>query len=330
MAAFTSIATLPEPIARNLREHRVTRSLRRLSRVYTDTTDFTSIDYGDIIAVEGRYFLITSYTKEGRFGVDEQIKQWVPKVEDLESGVQYIVKLVFRETFDMRLGQFMVTCYRSPEKEARILELVQGHPHFMQGESMLDAAGNLVRVLMPVSGNRLDKVIHSESSHKDYFSKELPLILEQFLGCLKAIGFLHQNGFRHGDIRRDHIFVDRNTGLYYWIDFDYDFYLPEKPFALDLFELGNILIYLSGRGDYHPREILADPAMGEAVVQTLTPSDFSLLTRNRVVNLQKLFPYIPDALNNILLHFSVGTDVFYETVEELHTDLDSALHEFLS
>jgi len=330
MAAFTSIATLPEPIARNLREHRVTRSLRRLSRVYTDTTDFTSIDYGDIIAVEGRYFLITSYTKEGRFGVDEQIKQWVPKVEDLESGVQYIVKLVFRETFNMRLGQFMVTCYRSPEKEARILELVQGHPHFMQGESLLDAAGNLVRVLMPVSGNRLDKVIHSESSHKDYFSKELPLILEQFLGCLKAIGFLHQNGFRHGDIRRDHIFVDRNTGLYYWIDFDYDFYLPEKPFALDLFELGNILIYLSGRGDYHPREILADPAMGEAVVQTLTPSDFSLLTRNRVVNLQKIFPYIPDALNNILLHFSVGTDVFYETVEELHTDLDSALHEFLS
>jgi len=330
MAAFTSIATLPEPIARNLREHRVTRSLRRLSRVYTDTTDFTSIDYGDIIAVEGRYFLITSYTKEGRFGVDEQIKQWVPKVEDLESGVQYIVKLVFRETFDMRLGQFMVTCYRSPEKEARILELVQGHPHFMQGESLLDTAGNLVRVLMPVSGNRLDKVIHSESSHKDYFSKELPLILEQFLGCLKAIGFLHQNGFRHGDIRRDHIFVDRNTGLYYWIDFDYDFYLPEKPFALDLFELGNILIYLSGRGDYHPREILADPAMGEAIAQTLTPSDFSLLTRNRVVNLQKLFPYIPDALNNILLHFSVGTDVFYETVEELHTDLDSALHEFLS
>ena len=330
MAAFTSIATLPEPIARNLREHRVTRSLRRLSRVYTDTTDFTSIDYSDIIAVEGRYFLITSYTKEGRFGVDEQIKQWVPKVEDLESGVQYIVKLVFRETFDMRLGQFMVTCYRSPEKEARILELVQGHPHFMQGESLLDAAGNLVRVLIPVSGNRLDKVIHSESSHKDYFSKELPLILEQFLGCLKAIGFLHQNGFRHGDIRRDHIFVDRNTGLYYWIDFDYDFYLPEKPFALDLFELGNILIYLSGRGDYHPREILADPAMGEAVVQTLTPSDFSLLTRNRVVNLQKIFPYIPDALNNILLHFSVGTDVFYETVEELHTDLDSALHEFLS
>ncbi len=327
MAAYTSIASLPEPIARRLKEHRVARSLRRPSRVFTDTTDFSSIDYGDIIAVEGRYFLITSYTKEGRFGVDEQIKPWVPKVEELGTGEHYILKLVFRETFDMRLGRFSVTCYRSPEKEAKILELVQGYPHFMQGETLVDAVGNLVRVLVPVNGNRLDKVIHSERSHEDYFAKELPIILEQFLGCLQAIGFLHKNGFRHGDIRRDHIFVDRHTGLYYWIDFDYDFHLPEKPFALDLFELGNILIYLTGRGDYHPREILADPTMGEAVRQTLTPADFSLLSQNRVVNLQKLFPYIPDSLNNILLHFSAGADVFYETVAELEVDLRLALQD---
>jgi hypothetical protein len=327
MAAYAAIATLPEPVARTLKEHRVTRSMRRPSRVYTDTTDFTSIDYGDVIAVEDRYFLITSYTKEGRFGVDEQIKPWVPKVVDLATGTPYILKLEFRETFDMRLGQLSITCYRSPEKEARILELVQGHPHFMQGETLVDAAGNLVRVLMPVSGNRLDKVIHSDRSHRDYFFGELPGILAQFLGCLRAIGFLHQNGFRHGDIRRDHIFVDRNTGLYYWIDFDYDFYLPEKPFALDLFELGNILIYLTGRGDYHPREILADPSLGETVAQTLVPADFSLLTRHRVVNLQKIFPYIPDSLNNVLLHFSAGADVFYETVEELHVDLSSAVQQ---
>lgn len=327
MAAYTSVASLPEPIRHTLNNHRVTRSLRRPSRVYTDTTDFTSIDYGDIMAVEGRYFLITSYTKEGRFGVDEQIKPWVPKVEELATGKNYIIKLVFKETFEMRLGQLSVTCYRSPEKEARMLELVQGHPHFMQGETLLDTAGNLVRVLVPVSGNRLDKVIHSESSHRDYFCKELPLILEHFLSSLQAIGFLHRNGFRHGDIRRDHIFVDRNTGRYYWIDFDYDFYLPEKPFALDLFELGNILIYLTGRGDFHPREVLADPSMGEAVAQTLKPTDFSLLARNRIVNLQKLFPYIPDALNTILLHFSAGADIFYETVEEIHTDLDTALRE---
>ena len=41
----------------------------------------------------------------------------------------------------MQLLIFVIPCYRSPEKEARILELVQGRPHFMQGELLLDAVG---------------------------------------------------------------------------------------------------------------------------------------------------------------------------------------------
>lgn len=325
MAAYSSINSLPASIAAQLSEHRVTRSMRRPSRVYTDTTDFTTIDYGDIIAVEDRYFLITSYTKEGRFGVDEQIKPWVPKVVDLATMDNHIIKLEFNETFDIRFGQFTVTCYRSPQKEARILELVQGRPHFMQGETLVDTAGNLVRILDPINGNRLDKVIHSELSHRDYYFSELPNILENFLLCLRGIGFLHHHGFRHGDIRRDHIFVDRHSGLYYWIDFDYDFHLPEKPFALDLLELGNLLLYLIGRGNYHLREILADPDMGQAAADTLKPADFSLLAPNRVVNMQKLFPYISDDLNMILLHFSAGAEIFYETVDELDQDLTKAL-----
>jgi hypothetical protein len=328
MARYNELGSLPDAIVRTVKEHRVTRSLRRAPRVYTDTTDFTALDYGDIIQVEDRYFLITSYTKEGRFGVDDQIKQWVPKVEDLATGTPYIVKLVFYETFDIRLGPYTIPCYRSPEKEARILELVQGRPHFMQGELLLDAAGNLIRVIVPVSGNRLDKVIQrSELPHQAYFFEELPNILKRFLDALEAIRFLHENGFRHGDIRRDHIFVDRNTGLFYWIDFDYDFYLPEKPFALDLLELGNVLLYLVGKGDYNPREILADPNLGEAVLRTITPADFALLSQNKMVNLRKIFPYIPEKLNNILLHFSVGSEVFYENVEELQQDLRDALPE---
>lgn len=328
MAAYKEVSSLPDAIAQALRGHRVTRSLRRSSRVYTDTTDFTSLDYGDIIQVESRYFLITSYTKEGRFGVDDQIKQWVPRVEDLATGVPYILKLVFHETFDISFGPFTIPCYRSPEKEARILELVQGRPNFMQGESLLDDCGNLIRVINPVGGIRLDKAIHqSQTQHQEYFFKELPNILIRYLESLLAIGFLHENGFRHGDIRRDHIFVDRNTGQFFWIDFDYDFYLPEKPFALDLFELGNILIYLTGKGDYTPREIVANPKMGQSVLQSLLPSDISLISQNRIVNLRKLFPYIPEKLNNILLHFSAGTEVFYETVDELYTDLNEALQE---
>lgn len=328
MAAYKEVGSLPEAVARTLKGHRVTRSMRRASRVYTDTTDFTSLDYGDVIHVEDRYFLITSFTKEGRFGVDDQIKPWVPKVEDLATGTPYIVKLVFHETFDMRFGPYTIPCYRSPEKEARILELVHGRPNFMQGVSLLDECGNLIRVINPVGGIRLDKAIHqSQTSHHEYFFNELPGILARFLESLLSIGFLHENGFRHGDIRRDHIFVDRNTGEFFWIDFDYDFYLPEKPFALDLFELGNILIYLAGKGDYTPREIAADPQMGQPVLHSLVPADISLISQNRIVNLRKLFPYIPEKLNNILLHFSAGAEVFYETVNELHTDLEDALQE---
>ncbi len=317
---------LPPDIAERLKFHRVTRSLHRPSRVFTDTSDFTAIDYGDIIAVGGRYFLVIAYTREGRFGVDEQIKQWVPRVENLATGETKIIKLVFHETFDITLGPFTIPCYRSPEKEARVLELVQGHPHFMQGETVPDEAGNPVRIIDIVNGSRLDRVIHRNSTtHQDYFTRQLPPILEQFLECLRAISFLHAHGFRHGDIRRDHIFVERESGLFKWIDFDYDFYLPEKPFALDLFELGNILIYLSARGNYYPRDIMNDPGMGPKVLETIVPGDVSLLSKNRIVNLQKLFPTIPTQLNNIFLHFSQGTEVFYETVEELHDDLQAVL-----
>lgn len=328
MLDYSYADTLPADIQKKLAGHRVSRSLRRPTRVFTDTTDFTSIDYGDIIHVGNRFYLITAYTKEGRFGVHEQIKPWVPKAEELASGKKYILKLVFHETFDIRLGSYLITCYRSPEKEARILELTSGHPQFMQGEPILDDAGNLLRILIPINGKRLDKYIHTRAcSHEEYFFEELPSILQRYLQCIQAIGILHGQGMRHGDIRRDHIFVERSSGVFSWIDFDYDFYLPEKPFALDMFELGNILLYLTGRGNYHPRDIAKDPELGQAKLASIDERDLSLLSKNRVVNLQKLFPYIPSRLNNILLHFSTATNVFYEKADELYMDLGEAIEE---
>ncbi len=321
-----AIDTLPPDIRKRLRDHRVTRSLRRSPRIFIDTTDFTSIDYGDIIFVDNCYFLVTGYTKEGRFGVDEQVKPWVPRVEDLATGNRQILKLVFHETFDITMGEFTISYYRNPEKEARILELVQDHPRFMHGRAVLDEKGNLVRILDIINGRRLDKYIYRNGSeHEAYFYQELPAILKQFLECIQAISLLHHNGFRHGDIRRDHIFVERHTDLFRWIDFDYDYYMPERPFAVDLYELGNLLMYLVVRGNFHPREILADPGMGEKVLNTIEPGDYALLSKNRIVNLQKLFPYIPTELNNIFLHFSLGTEVFYDTADEIGQDLEAAL-----
>ncbi|OKY76125.1 MAG: hypothetical protein BM485_02425 [Desulfobulbaceae bacterium DB1] len=321
-----TLQDIPDRIVSLFREHRIGKSLRRQPKVYGDTSNFSSIDYGDIIVADNRYFLVTGHTVEGRFGVDDQPKQWVPKVSDLESGVSYILKLVFHEVFSVTVGHFTIPCYRSPEKEARILELTHGQERFMQGYAVEDEAGNLVRILDIISGRRLDKHIYRDDcGHRDYFESILPGVLREYVACARAIQQLHEAGFRHGDIRRDHILVEYETGMFRWIDFDYEFYLPERPFALDLLELGNMLMFLVARGNYHPREIVDEPSLGEKVLATIEPEDYSLLSKNRVVNLRKLYPYIPPEMNNIFMHFSQGASVWYDTVEELVDDVEKVV-----
>jgi len=312
----------PEKIVPILQNHPATRSPRQQCRLWTDTSDFTAIDYGDVILVDQRYYLVVGYTREGRFGIDDQPKQWVPKVLDLESGEHFIMKLAFFETYSIRIGSFRVTCYRSPEKEARVIEYVRGNNRFMQGWATLDEGGNLVRILDIIKGHRLDRhIAEIEATHPDYFTEHLPGILRNFLVAVEGICFLHEQGLKHGDIRRDHLFVDRADGHYQWIDFDYDFYLPERPFALDLHGLGNVLLYLVGRQNYRLYDIEQNEQWGERVLATITPGDLSLIGGDRLFNLQKLFSYIPDSLNNILLHFSAGTSVMYDSAREFHDDL---------
>ena len=317
----------PEKIITTLQNHNAVKSLRRQPLIYRDTSDFTRIDYGDIIHVDGRYFLVTGYTKEGRFGIDEQPKQWVPKVYDLESGERKIIKLVFHETFSMKLGQFDVTCYRSPEKEGRVLELVRGNPMFMQGYSTLDTAGNLVRILEIIQGTRLDTVIGRVAcDYIDYLAMHAEGFLRRFQKSVEAIILLHEHGLKHGDIRRDHIFVDED-GNYRWIDFDYDFYLPERPFALDLIGLGNVLLFILGRRNFRPLDVLQDPELGEKVLGRLDTDDLALLSRDRIFNLGKLYPVLPKCFNDILLHFSAGTPVIYDSVTEFADDLASSIYQ---
>ncbi len=325
MQPAKTLHDIPAEIVALFKAHRISKSLRRQPKVYTDTSNFTTIDYGDIIHIDSRYFLITAYAVEGRFGVDDQPKQWVPKVTDLVNGESLILKLVFHETFSVDVGDFTIPCYRSPEKEARVLECTHGHKRFMQGYSVEDESGNLVRILDVVQGRRLDKFIQREKcSHEEYFHTYFPAILEEFLQCAQAIEFLHKSGFRHGDIRRDHIYVEYDSGLFRWIDFDYDFYLPERPFTLDILELGNLLMFLIARGDYRDRDLLLDnPLINKAVLETISIDDFSLLSKNKIVNLQKIFPYIPTELNNICMHFSHKATVWYDSAEEFCVDLEN-------
>jgi len=318
---------LPDHVVSKLEQHPVVKSIRRRPRLFTDTSDFVNIDYGDIIYIDKRYFLVVGYTKEGRFGIEEQPKQWVPKVQDLETDERHIVKLVFHEKYSMALGPLEITCYRSPEKEAKVLELTRGHTAFMQGYSTLDDADNLVRILDVVNGSRLDKYIYKLSDdHRNYFENHLGDVLKRYLLSIEAIAFLHENGLKHGDIRRDHIFVDRKDGHFWWIDFDYDFYLPERPFALDLIGLGNVLLFLVGQKTFRSNSILHSPEFGERVYKTLTQEDMALLSRDRIFNLKKIYRYIPTPINDILLHFSAGTTVMYDEVEEFYEDLCKAIN----
>ena len=44
----------------------------------------------------------------------------------------------------------------------------------------------------------------------------------------------------------------------------------------------------------------------------------------RVANLRKIYPYIPESLNRVLLHFSEGANLFYDAADQLLEDLAEA------
>ena len=288
-------------------------------RIHRDTSDFFRVDYDDVIILGDRPYLVKNCEKEGRFGLDDEPKYWVKRVIDLTDGETKIVKLVFHEEIEARVGGIVFKCVRSPGKEAAILDMVRGHRNFMQGTSIEDTAGNIVRILDYIRGNRFDDLIARLSeNHEEFFHKHLPGYLIIFGELVKAIRFIHAQGQKHGDIRRDHILYDRKTGDYRWIDFDYDYYHAANMFGYDLFGLGNILIYLVGGGDVTFQQLQAD---GSPALDRLSMDDMNVIFNNRVANLQKIYPYIPDSLNYILLHFSNGANLYYEKTEQLLEDL---------
>ncbi|MBI5584007.1 MAG: hypothetical protein HY892_09305, partial [Deltaproteobacteria bacterium] len=60
---------------------------------------------------------------------------------------------------------------------------------------------------------------------------------------------------------------------------------------------------------------------GPALVARLREEDLNIVFKNRVVNLRKIYPYIPESLNQVLLHFSAGAKMFYEDTTQLLDDL---------
>lgn len=296
--------------------------VRHIRKLVTNTTDFTSIGYGDVIVLNNTHYMVLRDEAERRFGL-EDFKFWVKRCKCLETGRSTILKLVFHEEFVQQIGPLAVRSFRSENKEARILDLVRGDARFMQGFSVRDEAGNLVRVLEVIRGRRLDTHIDRLSDdHRQYFDNDLSRMLRLFITACEAIAFLHENGERHGDIRRDHLWVEAKTDRVRWIDFDYACESSANPFALDLFGLGNSLLFITGKQIYTPQVFNGMPGADK-----ITPQDFSLIFKNRMVNLRRLFPYLPERLNTILMHFSAGAEVYYESVDEFLDALRPCLDE---
>lgn len=291
-------------------------------QIISDTSDFFKLEYNDVVLLGDNAYWLKRYEKEGRFGIDDQPKYWVRRAIDLKAGETKILKLVFHEEFITRIAGLEIKCFRSPRKEARILDLVAQDDRFMHGTWTRDMAGNIIRILDFIYGRSMDRVLEEDDSdHYDYFHQRFPKILAHYIEMVQAIKFLHDHGEKHGDIRRDHIFWDRERERYRWIDFDYNYLHGESMFSFDLQGLGNIIIYLVGRGDilvpdlYHNQRELFNSLWGE---------DLNISYKNRVANLKKIFPYIPESLNRILLHFSYGAKIFYETTGQMLDDLAEA------
>jgi len=284
-----------------------------------DTADFFRVDYDDVVILGDVPYLVRNNEREGRFGLEDEPKFWVKRSIDLLTGELKILKWVFREQFQAKIGGLVFECIRSPQKEARILELVRGREDFMQGTTVRDDAGNPLRILDFIRGRTLPEAVAGlGTGHEDFFFGHFPVLLDEFLGIVEAIRFLHQSGEKHGDIRRDHLIKDEKTGRYRWIDYDFNYQHGESRFAYDLFGLGNILLFVTGRGDVTVQGLRErDPA----VLHRLTDDDVSIVFHNRVANLRKVYPYIPEALNRVLLHFSSGSPVYYDTTDELLEDL---------
>lgn len=294
---------------------------RRIN-IITDTSDFFRVDYGDVVVLNERPYLMRNYEREGRFGIDEQPKFWVRRALDLSDGSLKVMKMVFHETFSVHVGGIVFDCVRSPRKEARILDLVRGNPSFMQGFSVEDAAGNIVRVVDYIHGTTLDKYVSGlNKEHEEYFHSDFPALLDDFIGLVRGIKYLHEQGEKHGDIRRDHIIMDRREGRCRWIDFDFNYWHREHMYGYDIFGLGNVVVFLTGQGDWTIQELAGSDHPAR---ENITAEDMNIVFRNRIVNLKKMFPYIPDALNNLLLHFAAGAPVFYDNTAQFLDDLGEA------
>ncbi|MBF0432700.1 MAG: hypothetical protein HQK83_15560 [Fibrobacteria bacterium] len=289
-----------------------------------DLSDYTDIRRGMVVELDDEHYLIVGNMYESRFTLEEYPKYWVKSAIELKTGMKKILKWEFNENFVFPLGLLKIKCYRSAQKEADILDLVQGNSYFMQGKTVKDSLGTEVKIIDFIYGNSFYNYIHNlKLDHHNYFQQLFPDILKHLVHLLTAIAYIHNNDYVHGDIRNDHIFIDDKNGNFKWIDFD-----TKQDFDdFDIWSLGNILLFAAGKGVHTFKSVKTNPDVSAKGAASICKDDSSAFFKHRIMNLQKLFPYIPDKLNRILMHFSINTTEFYECVMDIILDVEELLEE---
>lgn len=294
------------------------RRIKNPPKIFEDTSSYMNIVSGSVVRIGGNDYYIVTDARENRFGVDDQPKFWVKYAIDLTTGTRKLIKLVFHEEFTTEIGFIRIRCRRNPKKETDILDAMRDNPRFMQGVTITDPAGNLVRVIDVIPGNSMYHYLTDlEMPHEAYYFDKLPGIMKEVLACLDALAALQQQGLHHGDVRSDHIWIERKTDRFVWIDFDYEVSHTDY----DLWSMGNLLIRVLGKDIHRMRDIERRPEDYPGCRESIAPEDLVLLYNDRIANLGKLFPYIPRRINDILMRFSAGTGDFYKNLEQLSNDL---------
>ena len=288
--------------------------------IFTDTTDLMRIIRGNVVSIGGKNYIIKGNMHESRFGIDETPKYWVFDTIEMETGDHKILKTVFDEEFYAHISILKIRCYRNPDKESKVLNITRNDNRFMQGYTRLDVKGNNVRIIDFIKGETIFHYIpYIKKSYEEYFYEDLGSILWKQLDCILAIQFLHLNGLCHGDIRNDHIIIDAATGKYRWIDFD----LNQDVTDFDLWSLGNLLCFAVGKGISSYKSVLKSKDISDSIKQSIVRNDCAAFYNYRIMNLQKIHPFIPDKLGDLLRHFTMQPICFLSDIKEyIHKYVD--------
>jgi hypothetical protein len=297
------------------------RRIRGPVEVIDNADSYTAIQPSMVLRLPVGDYFILGEAREGRFGIDDQPKLWVKFGIDLSDGARKIIKLPFLEAFEINVGPFRLRCSRNPDKESRVLAAVAGDPRFMHGITARDRLGHNIRIIEEIRGVSLYRLIAGlDLPHEQYFHERAPEILDRVLDSLDALEYLHRQGEQHGDVRNDHLWVDSTDGSYRWIDFDYE----ANYLDYDIWSVGNVLSYVICGGILTCRDahrLLAEPGRPGCI----EPEDAMVFFDHRLANLKKVYPYVPEALNRVMMRFSMATSDFYERVADIVADVRAAL-----